>query len=764
MASPVEPIATYRFQLTPDFGFDSVVARLDHVRRLGASHVYLSPIAQSIPESTHGYDVVDHSHVRAEFGGALGFERLLDEVASSGMAVVFDHVPNHVASARPELNPNWWSLLRDGPGSAADDWFDVDWDGAEGRVILPVLGAPLSEAIAAGDVVVDGDAIVIYGERRCPVAPGTERLPLPDLLDAQHYRLQHWRDPARNVRRFFTIDDLVAVCVEHDHVAAIVDSLPERYAGHAGFGGVRVDHIDGLADPAGYLRGLRARIGDDALLWVEKIVVPGEWLPGDWPVDGTTGYEFMRTVDQVLLASEARAVFDELWREASGDVRPFHEWEVEARREVIDGALAADLERLVRITERSVDRDRSAIVEEVRALTVGLPRYRTYLPTDPDAADLISGIGSGPVARAILEPLDPATTEIRTRWQQLTGPVMAKGAEDRSFYRYLRLASLCEVGGDPDTFGIDVESFHADNGRRLQDWPNAMLASSTHDTKRSEDVRARSAALTWLAADDPDRVIGFLGGWIHELVGRSGVDAVTALLTAQTVVTTPGLDAPRLLDYLVKACREAALHTSWEQPDHEYEQRLGELAELAASIDPEPQLGLDAIAPGISLAATVLRLTSPGVPDIYQGAEGFTFRLVDPDNRVPPNWGELERFVGDDRSVAELWSENEPAVKTALVREVLALRRRRRPSFGPGGAYRSIDVAAGALAYSRGHDVVVAMRRGTAQVSGTLTFPPGSWYDVLDPEAPTLSGTVEAVTVVGSGAEQTLPVAVFELD
>ena len=760
----VEPVATYRLQLTPEFGFDAAIDVLDHIRRLGVSHLYLSPISQAVPDSAHGYDVVDHTAVRVEFGGASGFERLLEAVATRRMAVIFDHVPNHVAATRPDLNPTWWALLRDGPGTEADDWFDVDWELTRGRVILPVLGASRQQAIEEGAIAVDRDELVVYGERRLPLAPGTEGLPLVELLAAQHYVLQHWRNPARNVRRFFTIDDLVAVRVEHEHVAEVVDTLPARYADHEGFGGVRVDHVDGLADPAGYLTGLRRRIGDEALLYVEKIVAPGEWLPASWPVDGTTGYEFIRSVDHVLLAAGAESAFDALWADVGSDGRTSHELEIAGRQEVVDEALAPGFGRLLRIAARALAASEADLRDEVERLTTRLPRYRTYLPGDPDAERLIGAISKGPVAGALLDPQGAEQIEMRRRWQQLTGPVMAKGAEDRSFYRYLRLASLCEVGGDPGRFGITVDDFHADNERRLAAWPLAMLAASTHDTKRSEDVRARSTALTWLTAAEPDRTIGFLRGWVVELAGRTGVDQATASLAAQTVLTTPHLDATRLGDYLVKACREAATHTEWEHPNDDFERRLVELAELATSVDPESQLGLDTIAPGISLAATALRLTSPGVPDLYQGSEAFVFQLVDPDNRVSPDWEALERFAVDDRTVAALWAENDPADKTVLVRELLALRRRRPGAFGARGAYTPIEVSQGAIAYGRGDDVVVAVRRGAAEVTGPLTFPAGTWYDVLDPEAPTLSGTVEAAAVVGSGAEQTLPVAVFERD
>jgi (1->4)-alpha-D-glucan 1-alpha-D-glucosylmutase len=760
----VEPIATYRLQLTPSFGFDDTLDVLDHIRQLGASHVYLSPISQAVPESSHGYDVVDHTTVRAEFGGAPGFERLLEELAARSMAAVIDHVPNHVASTRPDLNRPWWDLLRDGPGSPADRWFDVDWEAGDGRVVLPILGGSLDEVLDDGHVRIDGDSIVVYGERRLPVRADAsmDGRSLADVLAEQHYVLQHWREPLRNVRRFFTIDDLVAVRVEHADVAEVVDTIPARYASTPGFGGVRVDHVDGLADPLGYLTGLRERIGDDALIWVEKIVAAGEWLPAAWPVDGTTGYEFIRVCDHTMLARDALDVVDRRWIEDSGDRRPFHDWESAARREVVEQGLAPDLARLGRLATAIVDAPDADVTDELRRLTTELPRYRTYLPDDEAAHELIGSISAGPVAATLLAPDGAGAIELRTRWQQLTGPVMAKGAEDRAFYRYLRLASLCEVGGDPGRFGVTVADFHAENARRQQSWPHAMLAASTHDTKRSDDVRARSAALTWRAASEPDRVADVWGGLVGELVGSTGAHAVPASLAVQTALTAPGLDARRLTEYLVKAEREAALRTSWEDPDADGEGRLAHLADAAIAATTDDLLDLDEIATGVSLAGTALRLTSPGVPDVYQGTEAFTHRLVDPDNRVPPDWAELDSYVTDDRTVAEAWSAGSPAVKTLLVRALLGLRRQHPAAFGAQGTYEPLDVGPGAIAFVRGDAVVVVVRRGAATVAAPMTFPAGTWYDVLDPGAPTLSGTIDTASAVGTGEDGTIPVAVFE--
>lgn len=765
------PVATYRFQLTPEFGFGAVARQLDRLVTLGVSHVHLSPIAEAVPGSQHGYDVVDHREVRHALGGSDGFEALLDAAAGHGTSVLIDHVPNHVA-ADPLHNPNWRELLAGGPGSPGDAWFDVDWIAGDGRVILPILGAPLGEAIAAGDVRfvpaehdIDSAVELGVGGTSLPIANGTL---VPDDLEAtlahQHYRLQHWRRPQRNVRRFFVVDDLVGVRVEVDRIAEIVDTIPATYASHQAFAGVRLDHVDGLADPEGYITALRDRLGPDALIYVEKIVAPDEWLPPQWPVEGTTGYEFMRATDQVMLASESEQSFDTLWSGVTGgDGRSFHEVELEAKREVVDGGLAPDFERLDRATAAALPEldacDRS---DELRLLVTGLDRYRTYLPNDDDAAEVIGTISDGPVAKELLDPVTSSGTAMRTTWQQLTGPVMAKGAEDRSFYRYLRLASLCEVGGSPGTFGVDIDEFHAEAIDRHARWPRAMLAASTHDTKRSADVRARSNALTWRIALEPRSVLR-LRAWVDDLAQTTGVHPVDAWLAVQTAICTVGLDADRHAAYAVKAAREAALRTSWATPDDGYEAALADCAKSALDIDTSA-LRLGTLAAGISLARSTLHLTAPGIPDIYQGTETLSYRLVDPDNRVTPDWRALATAGALDATVAGLWAEGDDRCMTVLIRELLHLRRRRPAAFAPGSAYAPIDVGPGAIAYVRGDDVVVLVRRGAATVDTTITLPAGVWHDVADPSSPGLWGESATASIIGSGEDGTLPVAILERD
>ena len=800
-------VASYRVQLTPDFGFDQAAGLLDHLGALGVSHVYVSPIAEAIPGSLHGYDVIDHTVVRADFGGADGLERLLDAADRYGLGVVIDHVPNHMSAAEAHLNDRWWEMLRDGPSSPSAAWFDVDWVGGGGKVLVPKLGAPLGEIIAGGGLELGAGDLgpeLRCGPLRFPLAPGTEDLDLATALERQHYRLQWWREPARNVRRFFTIDDLVAVRAEDPHVAAEIDTLPVRLRDHPAFAGVRVDHVDGLADPGLYLAGLRERIGRDRWLVVEKIVAPGEWLPPSWPVDGTTGYEHIRVTEHTFLHPDAERPLLGLWHDLTGDGSTFGEVENLARRQTLRGGLRPDLERLVRTVEasryvddplhevrltrrddRRVGDEADALRDAVVELTIGLHRYRTYLPADPASdAELETAQARAVTARPDLrdELTDlvelirevPAVTE---RWQQLTSPVMAKGAEDRAFYRYLPLASLCEVGGDPGTFTTGVEQFHAHHRRTQAVAPLAMLAGTTHDTKRSEGVRARSLALAEVADDWQVAARAWIAGRDHD------VDAATVLLALQTVVTAWPIDAERLTEYLVKSAREAELHTAWTAVDDGYERGLGRLAtelidEVATGTGQLATILDRLLRPGWSnsLAALAVRLTAPGVPDLYQGTSAFTYSLVDPDNRLEPDWDERRELVARARQLdgPTAWlGDDHEASKAVLIVRALRTRRQRPGAFGGRATYRPLEFS-GALAdrllgFVRGDDrgaavvtIVVMRSLGVGSWADTaVVLPDGSWRNVLDDTAEVVSGGGSIVL------ERTLmrfPVAILERD
>jgi (1->4)-alpha-D-glucan 1-alpha-D-glucosylmutase len=731
------PTATYRFELTPSFGFDRVRAQLPRLARLGISHVYLSPVTEAVPGSTHGYDVVDHARVRDELGGLDGLSELLDEVAGRGMGALIDHVPNHVAIARAELNQRWWAMLRDGPGSQAARWFDVDWEVAGGRVILPVLGDPL-------DDVVDRLAIVggelRLGQRRWPLADGTAGLPPPEALARQHYRLQWWRHPARNVRRFFAIDGLAAVRVEDPAVVAVVDTVPRLLADHPGFAGVRVDHVDGLVDPLGYLDGLRATIGDRWLL-VEKILAAGETLPAAWPVDGTTGYEHAAVLEHALLDRRGWDQLREQWVEVTGDPRPFAAWELDARREVLEHALRPDLERVARVAAPAGDG--KDVIDAVETLSVHLGRYRTYLPDPEGEPALGAAVASAVAERPDLEPLVERLAaalhergEWRVRWQQLTGPATAKGVEDRAFWRYGPLASLCEVGGraEPDPTLDPVAALHAHHAAVAGRWPRTLLAGTTHDTKRGEDVRATGLAL----AADARRWVGLVGDWFAATT--STVDPATQWLVLQTALMTPGVDRVRLAAFGVKAAREANLHTSWDSPDGPFEAAVEQLAAEVLRWPPAVELArqLERRGRAIALAMLVVRLTGPGVADVYQGTEAFRYLLVDPDNRVEPDHEALDALV--ERATAldgrAAWAEpGAPAARAVVMTRLL-------PTVAGLTGHLPIDAPEELVAFARNGPegepqlVTVVSRAGVGAPDAVVDVPPGRWRHALVDDLP----------------------------
>lgn len=805
--SPLPPlVATYRVQLTPTFGFDDTVDLLDHLVSLGVSHVYLSPIAEATPGSSHGYDVIDHTRVRSDFGGRDGLDRLLDAAAAHGLGVLIDHVPNHMAAGEAHLNDRWWEMLRDGPASPSAGWFDVDWASAEGKVIVPKLGDPLGDVLAAGGLELgtgDRGPELRYGPLRFPLTPGTEHLDVATAVDRQHYRLQWWRDPLRNVRRFFTIDDLVAVRAEDPGVADVIDTLPMQLCDHPAFAGVRVDHVDGLADPGAYLEGLRRRIGRHRWLLVEKILAPGEQLPPSWPVDGTTGYEHIRVTEHTLLHPAAEGPLRELWHDLTGDTRTFHDLEETARREVLDGGLRPDLDRMVRTVEASrnvadplhevelthadeprvaaeITRLRAAVVE----LTIGLHRYRTYLPHDADSQAALDLAHARAAASrpdladelADLVELIRRVPVVTTRWQQLTSPAMAKGAEDRAFYRYLPLASLCEVGGDPSTFHRSVDEFHAHQRQVQQTMPCTMLAGTTHDTKRSEGVRARSLALAEIAGE----WTAVARAWIGDHAD-TGVDPATVLLALQTVVTAWPIDADRLTEYLVKSAREADVHTAWTAVDDGYEAALAGLSRTLVDETADAGTGLAGIVerllrPGWSnsLAASAIRLTAPGVPDLYQGTAAFTYSLVDPDNRVEPDWDERRALVDRARALdgPTAWSgDDDDVAKAVLIERILRLRRRRPDAFGAEAGYEPVEFtgrhADRVLGFARSDRegptvVTIAVTRSVgvdSWVDTDVVLPPGTWRDVLADDAQVVTGG-EPVTL--SWWLDRFPVAVLD--
>ncbi|KLI99441.1 malto-oligosyltrehalose synthase [Luteimonas sp. FCS-9] len=801
--------ATARLQLHAGFGFDAAAAQVDYYAALGVSHLYLSPVGTAVPGSTHGYDQTDPTRLNPELGGDDGFARLVRAARAAGLGLLLDIVPNHMAAHAD--NPWWWDVLAQGRASRHADWFDIDWraPGREGRLWLPVLDRPLRAAIADGVLRVEDGArgpVLVHHDVPFPASgtPQEDRAAwcaacnadpawLEALVLAQPYRLAWWRIgfDRVNYRRFFDITSLAALRIERAPVFDAVHALPLRLLAEGAIDGVRIDHIDGLADPRGYLRRLRRALDaagtgpERPVLLVEKILAPGETLPADWTCDGTTGYDFMDQAAGVLHAGEGEAPLRAQWRAASGRSGDFAAEERLARAQQLVHALAAETDRAGRALDALVAGDAAlrelgapALRRALVAVLCEFPVYRTYAQRDGfDPDDLARWQAAAQRARrrdddpvlaaaidALLEALQrPGATArtLRLRCEQLSAPLNAKSVEDTAFYRHGVLLSRNEVGSHPQHLALPVEDFHAAAARR---GPRALLATSTHDHKRGADVRARLALLsaepTWWA----DVVSG-----VETAVGEAcaQVDGGDRAMLWQTLVGAwpPALRADdaagvealrtRVAGWQVKALREAKLRTAWTRPDERYEAAAAALLDRALA-DAAARAALaraaeTLAAPGavVGLVQAALQLCAPGVPDLYQGCEGWDLSLVDPDNRRPVDFARRRAWLADDAPPGADWRDGRP--KALLWRCLLALRRA-RPALFAHGDYAPLYAEGAAsdrmLGFTRRHDgdaLIVLLPRafGSSWIEGdapalvprfwdatSVALPDGRWRDV----------------------------------
>jgi (1->4)-alpha-D-glucan 1-alpha-D-glucosylmutase len=720
------PSSTYRLQLRPEFTFGDAADVVDYLHRLGIGAMYASPMLDAAPGSTHGYDVVDPTRARPDLGGETGRQALVARLREVGLGLVVDIVPNHLSTA--PANKWWWDVLQHGQASRYAKYFDIDW--SRERLLLPVLGSP--EDIEK--LTIEGDELVYYGQR-FPIdsADGTPQ----EVHDRQHYELVDWRrgNAELNYRRFFDITTLAGVRVEDNEVFDATHNEVLRWVTEGDVMGLRVDHPDGLSDPGGYLRRLRAA-APNAWLVVEKILHPGEELPASWPVHGTTGYDALREISGVFIDPDGERKPTEL----PSDFRAVQD---DASRLVTNTILVAEIRRIAALVEGvEPDTARAAIAELLRAFDV----YRSYLPEHGAqwAAALTRAEQTRPDLGLVLAAInqwvraDPHG-ELATRIQQTSGMIMAKGTEDTAFYRYTRFVALNEVGGTPDRFGVDVSEFHRAATAREAGWPATMTALSTHDTKRSEDVRARLAVLAELPGEFADAVKRWSA---HHAIDEPALN----LLAWQTLVGAWPISAARLADYLLKAAREAKIRTTWIRKDDGFEQtvqtwpdRVLADSELWADI----HRFVDRIKqPGWSnaLGQKLLQLVGPGVPDVYQGTELWDLSLVDPDNRRAVDFTlrrELLERVVAGRSLPDI--DDTGAAKLLVVHRALILRRDRpelfhgyRPLSAEGPATRH------AIAFARSADLVAVATRLPVRLAAdgwrdtVLPLPGGGdWTDVL---------------------------------
>jgi (1->4)-alpha-D-glucan 1-alpha-D-glucosylmutase len=650
-------IATYRLQLGPSLTFGHVRELVPYLKDLGVSHVYLSPSFQAREGSTHGYDVIDPTKI----SDALGGEEGLRELSASGLGVVLDIVPNHMAAVDEN---HYWA-----DEDLRKKYFDLD----------PVSG--------------------------------------------------RWR-------RFFDIDELAGVRQEDSEVFEETHKLPLRLVKEGVVDGLRVDHPDGLADPAGYLR--RLRDAGAGRVWVEKILEANEELR-DWPVSGTVGYEFLNDAQALFVDPAGEAPMTELYQELTGERRPFHELADEAKLEQATGTFKPEVERLRRIED----------VPDLEQSLAALPVYRTYaVPDAPDgevdeadreAIDAAQDRGMPDEVAARLTLDADAPPEFVTRFQQTTPAITAKGVEDTSFYRDVRLLALNEVGGDPGRFSLSVADFHARCAERARRFPQNLLITQTHDTKRSGDSRARIGALAGIADEwraEVTRWFELAAPLCTEVDGRSAPDAVEQYLIFQTLVGVWPATVERVEEYVQKALREAKRNTNWVDQNEEWE---GAVSSFVRSIyEPGPlHSAIDAfvtrftpIGERASVGQLLLKLTTPGVPDIYQGDELWRLSMVDPDNRRPVDFDERRDALAALDSGAPVDRTN---VKLHVIRRALALRANRPAPFA--GAYNPLPADGRLCAFTRGdHEIltVIALREDTS--GATLHLPDsatGEWRDTF---------------------------------
>lgn len=761
MASPV--LSTYRLQLRGPsagdaFTFADAEKLLDYLDGLGVTHLYLSPILTAAPGSTHGYDVTDPTTVSDELGGPDGLARLAEAAKARGLGLVVDIVPNHVGVDRPERNPWWWDVLRNGRQSAYATFFDIDWTAdPDGRILLPVLGSDSDVA----DLTVDADTLRLGG-LAFPIAPGTGDGSGPQVHERQHYKLIGWRTGVCGYRRFFSITSLAGLRQEDPTVFETSHTEVARWFREGLVDGVRIDHPDGLTDPTGYLRWLRDLIGPKAWIVIEKILGVGEPLDPSLPVDGTTGYDVLREVGGVFVDPTGATALTELVDGNGFDYAYAPEMLRQLKINAATTTLASELARLRRSIVTAVGADHPQLPDAVVALLTNVGVYRSdYLSLSSLLSVAIAQtVTEQPALAAPLELVSSAlcSAEPAARLQQLCGAMTAKAVEDCYFYRDPRLVSLNEVGGEPECFGVSAAEFHRSAAVRGRLWPHAMTTLSTHDTKRGEDVRARIGVLSQV----PSLWAEFVASW---QTTTPAPDPATALFLLQNIFGVWPADGQvtdelrtRLHAYAEKAIREAAWRTSWNDPDTEFEDAVHawldaivdgpvatELTGLVVQLEPH--------AHSDSLGQKLLALTVPGIPDVYQGTELWEDSLVDPDNRRPVDYSvrgsELERL-------------SHPKIR--VVRAALHARRDRPDAF-LSGEYRPVlavgTAAPHVVAFQRGSDVLVAVTRWTVRLhhdgwgDTILPLPEGVWTDRLTGSR--FSGPTPAGEVFGE-----LPVVLLE--
>lgn len=912
------PIATYRIQFNPSFGFQAAKKIIPYLSELGISDIYASPIFKARKGSTHGYDVVDPNQLNPELARVEDLEGLVRELKNYGMAWIQDVIPNHMAYDYE--NQMLMDVLENGESSEYFHFFDIEWnhpyESIRGRLLAPFLGRFYGESLEDGEIqlryhdtglsvnyyaltfplkiesyinvlayklstlkrkigedhpdftkllgilyvlktlpsreeinerydqtrfvkrmlwelysknqeikrFVDGNIETFNGKKGTPESFNL----LDNLLSEQLFILSFWKVATEeiNYRRFFNINELISLRIEDEDVFNHTHSLILKLVDQGKISGLRVDHIDGLYDPTDYLKKLREKAGEIYMV-IEKILDLEEELPSFWPVQGTTGYDFLNYVNSIFCERKNQRKFDKIYSAFTGLKISYEDLVCEKKRLIIGKHMAGDVDNLAHLMKGISTRYRHggdftlyglkrAIVE----IMTLFPVYRTYVSpevfSERDYSYLKAAVKTATQSNPgllyelnfierflLLKSRDYLTEEEEKQWvhfvmrfQQFTGPLMAKGFEDTILYVYNRLLSLNEVGGSPNKFGISLEKFHSFNKKRASLWPHSLNTTSTHDTKRGEDVRARINVLSEI----PQEWDSNIKGWSRinrrkkrTVNGTNVPDRNDEYFLYQTLVGAFPFDeteypafVERMKNYIIKAVREAKVHTAWLKPDEDYEDAYISFVEEILQPSEDNQF-LKEFVPfqkkvayyGIfnSLSQTLIKITSPGVPDFYQGTELWDLNLVDPDNRRPVDFEKRTAFLRDIRDktqtdvlslITELFSSKEDGrLKLFLICRALQARNEKAEVFQKG-AYIPIEVGGRfkdhvvvlARRYRNAWAITIAPRLLTALMKeGEYPFGQQVWDDtrvVLPKGTPTLWKDI--ITGEAIKSEGTLPI------
>ncbi len=817
------PLSTYRIQFHKEFTFRHLSDILDYLAELGIDTIYAAPILKADPGSMHGYDVTDPHQINPEIGTLEEFRDLSKKLKEYGMKWIQDIVPNHMAFSIH--NSRMMDVLERGVNSPFHNYFDIDWDhpfGGGNKLMVPFLGKELDECIKDGEIKIEMDQSgcwINYFDTKYPCSQESvafllqvsdtdlnsdtlkeisHRPPeeystarekffaefvqknekeiigvlersnedpelLKSFLDQQWYRLVYWKTTERqiNFRRFFTVNSLICLRMEDEKVFEDYHQFIFKLYEEGLIQGVRIDHIDGLNDPATYLKRLRQKLGKDCYIIAEKILEASEEVPESWPLEGTSGYEYLYYINQLFTNRRGTGKLVDFYHSMLPGMPSYEELVMLNKRLILSAHMAGELENIVNYLfsldlQNGFSRDRMR--EAISSFMLSLPVYRVYPGTLPLRGSDLEFLEEAVAKAKTLSPdfhqeidylASLCTSEANTdtekvirffrRFMQFTGPLTAKGVEDTTFYIYNPLISHVEVGDAPSTLGITIQQFHRSMIRRFQMTPHSMNATATHDTKRGEDARIRLNAIT----DVPELWMNAVNEWIAmnrefktEVSGTLSPISNDEYFIYQSILGGfPDDDTVReewigrLKEYMVKVVREAKVMSDWAAPNEEYENACGTFIEnLLGNETPFMKSfrsffkTLTPLANSYSVAQTVIKLTSPGIPDIYQGCELPDLSYVDPDNRRPVDY-KLRREIlasvsktNDPKELAGIFSESNPGNAKMFVTHKLLQLRRELPRVFLDGTYLPLTLSGKgqlAISYARHYEndwcVVVAL-------------------------------------------------------